>query len=922
MCQGRDSIFLGTVNGTVKEFNIDMQLVDSFMAYESDWEMCHIQFMEGTSLLLTIATKLDLPLTLHLWDLTRRDSTNNAPHCHSTVNVVNTPNKFPLSAFAIWKDYSILAFGFADGNVILVRGDIIHDRGYRQRVVYRSSNPITGLELTEDVDTGAVTLFVASVNRIITVPTTGRNSGKPETVLDKSQGAALGCVTKDQETGNLIVAREADISYYTARQRGPSFAFDIPKKSVFSYSHYLVITTFLHSGSSSISALVGSESTRLIIIDTLNKFIAYSGQMAVVIRFVFTQWDKIHVLGSDGIMYVLKEKDLTARLDILKQLNLYDVAIEVAMRLAAEHLDICAIQKEYGDFLYDEERLTDALGHYIEAIDLGETSQIILKYRDSQYIGCLTQYLEALHNKKVATREHTTLLLNSYAKLKDVERLTSFVEREPDGTIDYDAAIRICRQAGYYSLAAYLSQKTGDADLAVQIKLRDLKDYKGCLAYINSLEVKDVLRILIQYARELLDQFPMETTALLIVLFTGKYVPTPMEPRIPEDGDSQTTEISTITAPVVQSYRAFVNYMSGQPEQENGNAHYDKNASEATYQPPRRRLIFSSFIDHPNEFVIFLEACLECYNEQETNERDRGDLLNTLFEMYLTLANRAAGNSEEQTRWEGKAKELVLASKGLIDQNNMLLVSHLMCFHDGELLARDNEEGFQVDLFRSCAAAGDVQGAISILRKYGDKEKELFPLALSFFISSPSVLEEARQEFEYVLDRIKKDRIMAPLQVIQALSVNSVTTIGHVREYLVDVINSENSAIERNNKLTELYREETKAKKDEIRKLMEDPTVVQYRACASCGTDLDLPAVHFGCKHSYHQRCLNNSVGDAPLQCPKCLPALEDIRAHRQRQDDLADRNDLFESALRETDNKFKVVTDFISRGALTSVPY
>lgn len=41
------------------------------------------------------------------------------------------------------------------------------------------------------------------------------------------------------------------------------------------------------------------------------------------------------------------------------------------------------------------------------------------------------------------------------------------------------------------------------------------------------------------------------------------------------------------------------------------------------YRPPPPRTAFSSFIDHPDEFIRFLEACLE---EKDLETSDRTDL--------------------------------------------------------------------------------------------------------------------------------------------------------------------------------------------------------------------------------------------------------------------------------------------------------
>lgn len=81
------------------------------------------------------------------------------------------------------------------------------------------------------------------------------------------------------------------------------------------------------------------------------------------------------------------------------------------------------------------------------------------------------------------------------------------------------------------------------------------------------------------------------------------------------------------------------------------------------------------------------------------------------------------------------------------------------------------------------------------MRKYGAEEPQLYPAALAYFTSSPQILEEAGDELGFVLKKIDEDGLMAPLQVIQTLSTNSVATMGMVKKYLSDTIERERKEI-------------------------------------------------------------------------------------------------------------------------------
>lgn len=74
----------------------------------------------------------------------------------------------------------------------------------------------------------------------------------------------------------------------------------------------------------------------------------------------------------------------------------------------------------------------------------------------------------------------------------------------------------------------------------------------------------------------------------------------------------------------------------------------------AEYKVPKPRTAFSAFVDHPSEFIVFLEACIKA---EDLSDDDKSDLYTTLFEMYLHTAN--SKKDGERMEWENKAKKLV-----------------------------------------------------------------------------------------------------------------------------------------------------------------------------------------------------------------------------------------------------------------------
>lgn len=107
-----------------------------------------------------------------------------------------------------------------------------------------------------------------------------------------------------------------------------------------------------------------------------------------------------------------------------------------------------------------------------------------MQFLDTQRIHNLIQYLEQLHEHRKATADHTTLLLNCYAKLKDIDKLEAFIKSPGDLKFDLETAISMCRQGGYYEQAAYLAKKHGETDLVVDILIEDSKKYADALDFI------------------------------------------------------------------------------------------------------------------------------------------------------------------------------------------------------------------------------------------------------------------------------------------------------------------------------------------------------------------------------------------------------------------------------------------------------
>lgn len=130
-----------------------------------------------------------------------------------------------------------------------------------------------------------------------------------------------------------------------------------------------------------------------------------------------------------------------------------------------------------------------------------EVSGIIRKFLDTQRIGNLIEFLEELHRQHLAGSEHTSLLLNCYAKTRDAAKLDRFIKESlgkeagsdsGSGTLDIETAITMCRQAGYFEQAVYLAERAGEDEVVVGLLGEELGRWETALSYLCRLEPEKV----------------------------------------------------------------------------------------------------------------------------------------------------------------------------------------------------------------------------------------------------------------------------------------------------------------------------------------------------------------------------------------------------------------------------------------------
>ncbi|EIW86132.1 hypothetical protein CONPUDRAFT_114267 [Coniophora puteana RWD-64-598 SS2] len=683
-------LLVADTHGSIHLLKPDFSPITSWIAHVNG-RVTHM--VERDGILITVGDEDGVRASLlKVWELAKIDQRTGAPNLLRSTKVQPGNRPHPVSSIALSSSMSYLALGFGDGTVLLYRHldqSLFSSSSSlsalpKPRTIHESpTDPITGLGFREPdpihdtaatvngsgavgTGTGAspnLHLFIVTTGGVWACHVSGRGSGGASAIVDEV-GCGLGCATMDWYRRNVVIARDESIYSCGIQGRENSYAYEGQKTLITPHLNYIIVVTPPSPPPRGLSARQDniSESTRVTVVDLENKIAAYSGTFSEGVREVFSAWGHIYVLANDGQLSSLKEKPTTEKLSMLYQRSLYPLALDVArtQRLDASH--VADIHRQYGDYLYLKGDFDGAMHEFVQTIGQLQPSYVIRKFLDAQRIHNLTTYLQELHTLGLANADHTTLLLNTYTKLKDASRLDAFIKSEVrrssakeggggggrgDGEeelpFDLDTVIRVCRQAGYYEHAAYLARKYERHEDYLRVQIEDAGNFGEALVYLRRLGAEAAESNLARYGRAMLNSLPEETTQLLIDLCTvsGPLVPAEEDEKTSGPTRQQTTGASYLAylalkgpaaapattvgddtaVPPSPSAKTVQAKLSDSPTQTaepsrtstpvpGGNAP----APAAPAPPPPRAkrpspcLYFAHFVDHTAYFITFLET--------------------------------------------------------------------------------------------------------------------------------------------------------------------------------------------------------------------------------------------------------------------------------------------------------------------------
>ncbi|RVW95083.1 Vacuolar protein-sorting-associated protein 11-like [Vitis vinifera] len=100
----------------------------------------------------------------------------------------------------------------------------------------------------------------------------------------------------------------------------------------------------------------------------------------------------------------------------------------------------------------------------------------------------------------------------------------------------------------------------------------------------------------------------------------------------------------------------------------------------------------------------------------------------------------------------------------------------------------------------------------------------------------------------------------------------------------------------------------------EIQDLRTNARIFQLSKCTACTFTLDLPAVHFMCMHSFHQRCL----GDNEKECPECAPEYRSVLEMKRNLEQNSKDQDQFFQQVKSSKDGFSVIAEYFGKGIIS----
>ncbi|KAM7535055.1 hypothetical protein Aperf_G00000104130 [Anoplocephala perfoliata] len=804
-------------------------------------------------------------------------SKNSSPACCRSIKTVlpGGNNLGEVVALEVASTLDVVVLGHAGGTVQLIKGDITSDRLPKRVILYEFQSAVTSLHympattvppsskkklvggflrgtarygseqaLAEISDNGSISsgqnigantgsaspnayLYAASESKLVSIRLGKKDEPVKSTILD-SFGCQPNCsciVTNPEKPSqqNLALAHKGAVYFYDIDGRGPCLAIEGTKRAISVYKNYIVSIRYNRPGSTQPDFPDAQSSVSLF--EYRNKFVG--GDFAIPwAHSIINGFGGLFILcveeGSKVKIIELVEKDTQSMLDILFARKCFNLAIGIAESDNYSEEELAHIHRRYADHLFNQKQYDLAVKEYIQTIGMIEASYVVLRFLESGLINHLTRYLEALHlpeniARGCLTKDHTALLLNSYARLDDKERIDAFLERIKSQAIagaEFDSCINVLRRAGYPHQALRLAQLTDNRSDCISILTEDLKDASTALKEIQSLPFEEALKAVCTHGTFLIENAPAETTELLDALCSN-------------------------------------------PGGRVNAQHFIK-----------------IFVNNRVGLMKFLERCIEKSN---SNDASLANMVETLLELLLHETDSVAKSASiknkeaELSRLRALIMRLLEDPKVAYDEGKALVLCKQRDFIPGCLYIWMKNRQYD-QIMEHYVLEDNFEAIMKACEEYGDEVPSLWFEAFKYISDKPQLGDKLPR----ILSEIESRNLASPLTIIQFLTSpdnDKCHNLGSVKAYLLSYLESGKEKVEANEEKMQHLREETLRNREIARQSKTRVKIFQQQKCAVCSQALEPPSVHFLCDHSYHKSCYDTYSSDDHL-CPECAPLI------------------------------------------------
>ncbi|VDP11071.1 unnamed protein product [Heligmosomoides polygyrus] len=163
-----------------------------------------------------------------------------------------------------------------------------------------------------------------------------------------------------------------------------------------------------------------------------------------------------------------------------------------------------------------------------------------------------------------------------------------------------------------------------------------------------------------------------------------------------------------------------------------------------------------------------------------------------------------------------------------------------------------------------------------------------------------------------LLEGVEADGSLQPLVVLEILSRSKTINVAAVKDYVIRWLDAQQKQIDFDRKAISEGERRVEEIDKQIESMKFNVQVLQVNKCSACDTVLQLPAVHFLCRHSYHVHCFE-SYSEKPDVCPACVGPVSREVAKENLNDKAAYQK--FHKELNSAVNGLDVISKYIRKG-------